>query len=153
MIGPWSKIDPPTPTPTSDWSTHTSPERRPEFPSERQVQLITPEQEPEHPPKRQVQIVTPVPSPTSSLKDFAASEDEGVATFNNLFPPQEYKGIKDVAFKKNPRACDNAIKRFKAIAFSAGDLMASEQQLKLEELLHLFRMESQNIFEKTWRTP
>ena len=101
-------------SPTSDWSTHTSPERRPEFPPERQVQLITPEQEPELPPERQVQIVTPEPSPTSSLKDFAASKDKEVAVFNNLFPPQEYKGIKDMAFKINPRACDNAIKRLTA---------------------------------------
>ena len=88
----------------------------------------------------------------SSLKDLAASEDKEVAAFNSLLP-QEFEGIKDVAFKTNPRACENAIKRLKAIAFSAGGLMASEQQLKLEELLHLFRMESQNIFEKTWKTP
>ena len=181
IVGPWPIIPSRTPSPLSDWSTNKSPERKPEIPQqtqiafpqrkpeiqpkqqvqtafpeifpERQIRLITPEQEPEFPPERQVQLVTPVPSPTSSLKDFAAHDDEEVAAFNNLFPPQEYEGIKDVAFKTNPRACDNAIKRLKALAFSAGGLMASEQQLKLEELLHLFRMESQDIFEKTWRTP
>lgn len=57
-----------------------------------------------------------------------------------------------VPFSTNKQACENAINRLKVIAHHSSALMPHVTICKLNELLHMFRMESMNIFMKTWPT-
>ena len=69
----------------------------------------------------------------------------------NVFFLQE-ETFKDVNFRTNPKACENAVRRLKTIPFYSPGLMPMEQISKLQEVLHLFKMESQDIFETKWLT-
>ena len=159
----------PMPTPIKDWTPRPSPERKEDheeepqityvsFPTRRvmsrkdyiQDSRITNDMETTNALQKCTPETTEQPN-VSTTQDTNALQNSPTTVQPNISFLQE-ETFKDVNFRTNPKACENAVRRLKTIAFYSPGLMPMEQISKLQEVLHLFKMESQDIFETKWLT-
>jgi len=71
---------------------------------------------------------------------------------NVIQKEDDFQPIDIVPFRTNKRACDNLVKRMKAIAFYAPGIMPHVLLCKLSEVYHSFKLESRDIFMQSWPT-
>lgn len=95
---------------------------------------------------------TNMPDPVIHVIDNDCFVDIQVTFVCNVTPTEHTGMLSRVPFPTNKQACENAVTRLKQVAFYSTTMMPHVTMCKLNELLHMFRLESANIFTKSWPT-